>query len=237
MTEQGERADAGARVADALRVDRDIPTLRQRVLDKLREAILEFRLKPGQKLVERALCEMLGVSRTSVREALRHLEAEGLVESLPHRGRYVATISPEQARSLYEVRAELEGLAAQLFTSRAGEREVEALAGAVDELEENYERDEPLAMLRAKSRFYDIIFDGCGNPVCAEISRSLQARVSYLRGMSLSAPGRTRDSIREIRRILDAVRKRDAAAARQACTDHVASAARVAESILAKQND
>lgn len=234
MSTQGQGADSAGAV-DALRVDREIPTLRQRVLDKLREAILDFRLKPGQKLVERALCEMLGVSRTSVREALRHLEAEGLVESRPHRGRYVATITPDEARSLYEVRAELEGLAVQLFTCRADNAQVQALAGAVDELEKTYARGQALAMLKAKSRVYDIIFAGCGNAVCAEISRALQARVSYLRGMSLSAPGRTGDSIIEIRRILDAVQARDSAAARKACVEHVASASRVAQHTLASQ--
>jgi len=77
-----------------LRIARDLPTLRDLTTDKLREAIMAQRFKPGQHLVERDLCEQTGVSRSSVREALRHLEAEGLVERRGNRGLFVASRKP-----------------------------------------------------------------------------------------------------------------------------------------------
>src|ERR1700752_3418040 len=93
-----------------LRID-DVPTVRAMVAQKLREAIMSGTLKPGQRLVERELCEMMGVSRPSIREALRLLGADGLVNTVPHHGPVVCTISLEEARQLYAARAVLEGFA------------------------------------------------------------------------------------------------------------------------------
>ena len=84
-----------------LAVVRDAPTLRELTTAKLREAILSLHFKPDQHLVERELCEQTGVSRTSVREALRQLEAEGLVERRGHRGLFVASVTAEEARQIY----------------------------------------------------------------------------------------------------------------------------------------
>ena len=71
-----------------------VPILRQQVLDQLRAAIVDLEFEPGERLVERKLCERMGVSRTSVREALRHLEAEGLITTVPHRGPVVTEVTP-----------------------------------------------------------------------------------------------------------------------------------------------
>ena len=90
-----------------LRIE-DVPTVRAMVAQKLRAAIMSGTLKPGQRLVERELCEMTGVSRPSIREALRLLEADGLVNTVPHRGPVVSTISLEEAKQLYAARAVLE---------------------------------------------------------------------------------------------------------------------------------
>src|ERR1700709_2082191 len=95
-------------------VQRHAP-IREQVASILRDAIVELRLPPGQLLVERQLCEMTSASRPSAREALRQLEAEGLVESQNGRGTVVSIASPELARNVYGVRAELEGFAAELF--------------------------------------------------------------------------------------------------------------------------
>src|ERR1700740_2132314 len=89
-----------------LRIE-DVPTVRGMVARKLREAIMSGTLKPGQRLVERELCEMTGVSRPSIREALRLLEADGLVNTVPHRGPMVSTTSPEGAQQRYGGRAVL----------------------------------------------------------------------------------------------------------------------------------
>src|SRR5260370_3043321 len=93
--------------------------LREKPTQVLRDAILNLHFRPGQKLVERALCEGTGVSRTCIREALRHLEAEGLVSRLPNRGTIVAEVGADEARQIYESRAVLEAAMAHHFAERA----------------------------------------------------------------------------------------------------------------------
>ena len=106
----GRQWKNAAELQSTLRIE-DVPTVRSMVAQKLREAIMSGTLKPGQRLVERELCEMTGVSRPSIREALRLLEADGLVNTVPHRGPVVSTISLEEAKQLYAARAVLEGFA------------------------------------------------------------------------------------------------------------------------------
>src|ERR1700748_1586730 len=104
------RMDRRTELKSTLRID-DVPTVRAIVAQKLREAIMSGTFKPGQRLGEREVCEMTGVSRPSIREALRLLEADGMVNTVPHRGPVVSTVSLEEARQLYDARAVLEGFA------------------------------------------------------------------------------------------------------------------------------
>ena len=113
----------------SLRVERS--TVGRQVADRLRDAVADGRLPPGERLTERALCELTGAGRASVREALRALEAEGVIENAPHRGPTVARVGPAQARDLYAVRALLEGFAARGFARRAGEADRAALEAAL----------------------------------------------------------------------------------------------------------
>src|SRR5437762_11248559 len=120
---------------DSLRVIQNTPTLREMTTDRLREAILSMHFKPNERLVERDLCDQTGVSRTSVREALRHLESEGLVERRPNKGLYVTAITVEEARQIYEVRGALEPALGRLFTQRATERDLNALAATLKKID------------------------------------------------------------------------------------------------------
>src|SRR5690349_13762377 len=104
---------------DGMQVVRHAATLRLQVEEKLRNAIAAGRFKPGERLVERDLCARLDVSRALIREALRQLEAEGLIVAVPHRGPVVASITVEEARQIYAVRALLEGFAGRGFVGHA----------------------------------------------------------------------------------------------------------------------
>src|SRR5882672_1518544 len=88
-----------------LRIVEAPKTLRELALDRMRAAILDFRFKPGERLTERDLCHRLGVSRSVVREVMRHLEAEDLVQTIPHHGLIVAKLDASQAAEIYEIRA------------------------------------------------------------------------------------------------------------------------------------
>jgi len=218
---------------DSLRVRRQAAPVRQQTQEKLRQAILEGRFLPGERLIERELCELTGVSRTSVREALRQLEAEGLVKILPYKGPVVAEITVEDARHIYQVRAALEGLAGRLFAMRASDEEVEELADAVEQLAVAYESGDIKQMLQAKTEFYQILLTGSGNPLARSMLQSLHDRVNYLRITSLSSPGRPHASLAEIRRIVEAIRSRDPEKAWAACVEHVYNAE--AEAVKALQ--
>ena len=217
-----------------LRVERNPAPVRTQVLDNLRQAIVERQLVPGQRLIERELVELTGVSRTSIREALRELAAEGLVTAIPNKGTVVARVSAEEARQLYQVRSALEGLAGRLFVQNATQAQRNALVRALQRIERQVAKGS--FMINAKDSFYEILFEGGGNEALRSVTAGLHARVSVLRALSLSVPGRPAQSLQEMRDIVDAVLAGDADAAACACSRHVEEAGRIGLHALAEQN-
>jgi GntR family transcriptional regulator, trigonelline degradation regulator len=199
--------------------------LRQQVIEHMRRAVVTSEFKPGDRLVEKDLTERWQVSRTVIREALRQLEAEGLVTIVANRGPVVATLSRDDAAALYEVRAVLESMAAKLFVQRAEGSQVHALRVALQGVRSAFDADDPAGWLEAKDEFYSVLFVGAGNPVVQSMLKTVQARIQYLRGLSLSLAGRKRESIDELQRALVAIEARDSAAAGLAIEIHVQRAA------------
>ncbi|UCJ17527.1 GntR family transcriptional regulator [Pseudomonas sp. MM211] len=223
-------------IDDSFKVNRNPVTLREIVLDKLRSAIMNFQLLPGDRLVERDLCDRLGVSRTSVREALRHLESEGLVEFADAKGPRVAIITLEDACDLYELRCVLEGMIVQLFTLRARAKDIRALERALENNRQTLEEGELPDVLESVQEFYNVLMEGSGNDIAATQLRQLQARISYLRATSVSQTNRRSTSNQEMERMVEAIKSGDPLAAHQASVDHVRAAAKVAlEYLEAKQ--
>lgn len=222
--------------AGSLKVKREAAPIRKQTADNLRAAILEGRFMPGQRLNEKELCELTGVSRTSVREALRQLEAESLVTTLPNKGPVVTRITCEEAQGIYEVREQLEGLAVRLFAERADDAQVMALGVEVARLESASQADDITAYLKAKGQFYEVLLLGCGNKTVYSILGSLLARVNLLRTTSLSTPNRMGKSAMEIKKIMEAIQRRDAQAAYEACIEHVCNAAASALPVLQGQS-
>jgi GntR family transcriptional regulator, trigonelline degradation regulator len=207
------------------RVERVAAPLREQVLDLLRREIVELRFQPGQRLVERELIERLGVSRTTIREALRELAAEGLVTSIPQKGSIVAVPSLKEAAEVYEVRALLEGAAARQFSERATEVHLVSLRGAFAAVELAGAADDPKALVAAKDQFYEVLFDGADNSIIRQVIGALHARVAVLRAASLQELGRPAQSVAEIHAIVTSVEKRDGDRAAQAAAFHVRQAA------------
>ncbi len=204
--------------------------VRQQVTAAFRSAIIGGRFQPGERLIENELCDLTGSSRTSVREALRQLEAEGLVEMVPNKGPIVASISPEQARSIYQVRGALESLAGGLFAKHASDDQIKRLDVAVNNLAKVYKSGDIEQVLIVKDAFYAILLEGGGNEIVPSLLRMMQARIG-LRRVSLSKASRLNESIAEIRLILKAIKARNPTAAAKACADHVERAAAAALAI------
>ena len=207
-------------------IPRQAATLRTQVEDRLRSAILSGHFEASQRLVERELCELFGVGRTSVREALRQLEAEGLVTTVPHKGPTVSKVDYEDAEQIYAVRALLEGYAGEEFARHGSSEEMERLSLAVARFEEAARANDPKELLAAKDEFYTVLLNGCGNVFITQMLNLLHNRVNLLRSTSMMQPGRLAKSVAEIREIHDAIKMRDAAKAGAACRHHVEMAAR-----------
>lgn len=209
-------------VADTgLRVDRTAKTLREQTVDLLREAILDFRFQAGERLVERSLCERLGVSRTVVREALRHLEAEGLVETLPQQGPAVAKPDVDRAAQVYEIRALLEAEAARTAARVAGASDVARLTAANAAIQAAFAGGTGRDILKATTDFYELLFAIAGKSVAWQVVQGLNARINHLRAMTISRPNRAADADAEMLRIIEAIARGDGEAAAKASFDHV----------------
>jgi DNA-binding GntR family transcriptional regulator len=210
-----------------------LSSLRSMAVEAIRAEIISGRLAPGARLIERELCEQLDVSRNTIREAYRQLEAEGFIVVVPHRGPTVSEMSEREARGLYEVREALEGLAVRLFVERASAADRAALDRAVDALREAHAGGDVAEMLARKAEFYEVLYRGADNEVLHAQTRLLGSRLARLRGQSLSNPGRPAQSMAEIEGVLERVDAGDAEGASALWREHIRAAARSAIGALA----
>ncbi len=210
------------------RVSRPTTPLRHNVTESIRMAIAVGRFRAGERMPERDLCEMTGVSRTLVREALRQLETEGLIEVVAHRGPVVATITRRQAVSIYQVREVLEGLAAEQFATLAPARVRADLRAALDDVRRAYGGEDPVKWIEAKNRMYALIIEGSGNDALGTSLSMLNARAMLLRARSIGTPGRRARSLEEIEVLVAALIGGNPVDARAAAVRHVRAAAEVA---------
>ena len=217
-----------------LLVTENIPT-RELVLRKLRDAILSGRFQPGQRLLERELVEQMGVSRTPIREALRKLELEGLITTIPYKGPMVTHPTLEDARALYEVRAALEGKAVALFAQRADEAAVDRLRASLEKAHRALDVGSSQALLAANNAFHDEIASGCGNALLQSMLANLRDRIVLLRVESLSSPGRPPQSLAEHGAIVRRVAQQDAQGAKRLVERHIMRAWRAARAQLAPE--
>ena len=218
----------------SLRVIQSAPTLREMTADTLREAIFSMHFKPNDRLVERDLCDQTGVSRTCVREALRHLESEGLVERRANKGLYVTAVTPAEALQIYEVRAALEPALAKLFVERASEADVKALRQALSRIGAAIDGKPVRAYVQGLEEFYDVLLRGSGNEVARRILQTLHARITYLRTVTAAQaqPARKRETLALMRAIADAAAQRDAKEIARRCATFVERSAAYALQVL-----
>ncbi|MBC2860938.1 GntR family transcriptional regulator [Stappia sp. 28M-7] len=200
-------------------------SVRERVTNALRADIITGVFVPGQRLSEAELCSHLDASRTPVREALRQLEAERLVEVRPNRGPIVVKLGPEEAERIYDVRELIEPEVVRLFALAATGEQLEQMDEALVEFEQaSSEGLNPAQLILATTTFYEVMFQGCTNDILADILRGLLARVNLLRSRSMSRPGRPKESLKEMRDILSCIRARDVPGAQQAAITHIRNA-------------
>jgi GntR family transcriptional regulator, trigonelline degradation regulator len=199
--------------------------LRQQVVGMLRTAIADGRYAQGDRLVERELCELLQISRPILREALRQLEAEGLVRNVPQRGIEVVTLTSEDVRQIYQVRGALESLAAAEFVTYGTEAQWQSLDRAMQAFDAAAAEGVPSLIQAAKTCIFEILMAGCGNQVIAQTLISLHNRILLLRGISLREPGRIANTVKELHAVHDALLARDPARVEIAYRTHIDNSA------------
>ena len=220
----------------AIKVQRPTKTLRELALDKVREAIVSGHFRPGERLVERDLCAQLGVSRTIVREVLRHLESEGLVGNLQNKGPIVARVDLNEAKQIYEIRGALEGMAARLCAERVSPLIVTALEGALAEIRSSYQQGDLSGVLVHTTTFYKTLFTVVERTVAWGVVSVLTVRINHLRSMTIKTDNRNITGPLQMAKIVEAIKRGDGDAAQRAALEHVTSASAIAEAVLLATN-
>src|SRR5699024_3411116 len=198
--------------------------LRDVVFENLRGAIVEGKLKPGQRLMEVQLAEQLGVSRTPVREAIRKLELEGLVVMIPRKGAYVANMSLKDVIDVLEIRASLEGLAASLAAERITDEDIKKLESIVEEFNDSINESDVEALLRKDVECHECIFKSTNNKKLHQLINSLWEQVYRFRVTYISDYDSTVNIVEEHKMILDAIKRRDSKLAKQYAMQHIQTA-------------
>jgi DNA-binding GntR family transcriptional regulator len=196
-------------------------SLRGRVYNALREDILSGRYAPGESLIELRIADELNVSRTPVREAIRQLELEGLVESIPNKGVTVKGISKKDMGDIYRIRRVLEGLAARWSVEQITDQELKKLTEVYELMEFYTAKGDIDQIAKLNTEFHDIIFSATKSSILKHILKDFQFYVKWARHESLSVPGRKEEALKEHYAILQAFLKRDADESEKYLTIHV----------------
>lgn len=186
-------------------------SLHEETVGRIRGMILDGELPPGSRIAERALCERFGISRTPLREALKVLAAEGLVELLPHRGARVTRPSAAELRDAFEVVAALEALAGELACARIDEPTLRRIEALHQQMTLEYRRRDLAAYFRCNQAIHEAINRAAGNAQLIEMYDLLSNRVRRARFMANHSPERWAEAMREHEEILEALKQRDGA--------------------------
>ncbi len=198
-----------------------VRALHEAVANRIREMIRKGDLTTGQRIVEKRLCEELGVSRTPLREALRTLSSEGLVELVPNRGAFVSKPTMAEVRDMFEAMSVLEGTCARLAAERMSDADLDRLERLHQRLEQAYAKRDPEAYIQANHAYHTLVQKAAGNRTLDGILSGLRHKVFLHRYRQLYQPDRFRASMEEHRRLLQAFRRRDPEAAERLMREHL----------------
>jgi len=201
-------------------LSRRIPFSRQ-VADTLRDMIISGEIAAGSRVLERALCERLKVSRTPLREALKLLEAEGLVEISQNKGARIMLFTPTEAMNLFEVLAGLESLAAEIAATRMSDAELAHIEDMHERMCGFYRSGEKGPYFELNTAVHEAIMRGSGNPVLVATQAGLMLRAKRGNLMSILDPARWAEAVSEHSAIVEALRARDPERARMVWRDHL----------------
>ena len=195
--------------------------LHEQVASRLRTMLVEGRILPGAKLNERELCEQLRVSRTPLREAIKLLAAEGLLDLLPNRGAVAVKLGEADVRHAFELLAHLEGLSGELAAQRITDAELAEIRALHYEMMACFARSDLSGYYRINALIHAAINQAAANPVLAKTYREINARVQALRFRTNQDTARWKQAVKEHEQMIQALEARDAAALRDVLVLHL----------------
>jgi len=187
-------------------------TLRERVADMLRDAIIHGKLKPDERVSEPELARRLGISRTPIREALRQLDSEGFVVVIPRRGARIVSISEKDVTDFYELKSVLEGYAARLATKVLTDKDIDKMENINNQMSKLLAKTEWKQIFRFHNEFHEIFIRACGNEQLYQTLLGLTKKFQRFR-ILLLMEGKAERSIEQHKELIVAFKKRDAMAA------------------------
>jgi DNA-binding GntR family transcriptional regulator len=196
-------------------------SLHDEVAGRLRAMLVEGRIPPGAKLNERELCELLKISRTPLREAIKRMAAEGLVDLLPNRGAVAVKLSETDVLHTFELLADLEGLSGELAAERITDAEVAQVKALHYEMLAAFTRQDLPAYYRLNARIHAAINAAARNPVLSKTYGEVNARVQSLRFRTNQNEAKWRQAVKEHERMIEALEARDATALRALLIEHL----------------
>lgn len=188
------------------------------VYERLSAEILDGRIPPGSNLREEQIAEVMGVSRTPVREALRRLSDEGFVEYFPHRGARLMKLTPERVHEIFEVREALEGMAARQAATRMPADRIATLRESFERIRRQIEAQD---YSEVGDHLHTVIFDNCGNDRLKRLMLSIRNQVTWMQHVAVQVPGRLDRAFLEHDAVLRALENRDPDAAEQTMRSHI----------------
>ena len=210
-------------------------TLREKILETIREAILRGALKPGEKVAEPELAERFGISRTPIREAFRQLESEGYLTVIPRKGAVVTALSERDVEEFYAIKSILEGYAARMAASNLSVKDIDRLEAINDRLEQLASVGDVKTFFRVHNEFHELFIRASGNEKLLELIGQLLMKFNRLRMASLSLPGRMEISVNEHKKILEAFKSHDGEKANQLVSKTAAYGGQVLIQSMAQQ--
>lgn len=190
-------------------------TLREKILETIRDAIIAGALKPGEKVAEPELAERFGISRTPIREAFRQLESEGYLTVIPRKGAVVVSFSEKDVEEFYAIKSILEGYAARRACENLTQRELDKLQTVNAKLLHLADDGDFKTFFKVHNDFHDLFIRAAGNEKLYDLIMNLVGKFQRLRTASLSLPGRMHISVEEHEKIIAAFRQKDAELAEQ----------------------
>ncbi|MEK6531961.1 MAG: GntR family transcriptional regulator [Deltaproteobacteria bacterium] len=186
-------------------------TLRERIVDFIKDSIVRGRLKPGERVPEQEIAESFGISRTPIREAFRQLESEGFITVAPRKGATVSPITDNDVREFYAIKSLLEGYAAKTSCPKLSPKDVKRLEALNQKMSWCAEKSDVKGFFEFDNQFHDTFLKACGNEKLYALVHQLVQQFERFRITAMSLPGRMKDSVEQHREIIEAFKIGDAA--------------------------